>query len=145
MDRAKVMLRNKRLGVSQYCILLSTNLIGGATKLTVGQALESRGLRANRWRSNSAWSRVKRTSLLTVISVNKGLANAQWGSARRLQVNRNEGSWRWSGAGQEERLALLDEPMVSVAERVVAQIRPVVSHAHCYSGLLSVCCSSLHV
>lgn len=75
---------------------------------------------------------------LTVICIDERLADAQRRAARRLQVNRDERTWRRSSAGQEERLSLLDESMIPITERIVAQIRPIVSHPNRDGCLLSV-------
>lgn len=75
-----------------------------------------------------------------MVGVDEGLTDAQRGAARRLQMNRHEGAWGGPGAGQEQRLALLDEAVVAVAQRVGAQVGPVVSNANRNGGLLSIGC-----
>lgn len=58
-------------------------------------------------------------------------------------MDAHESTWSWPSAGQEQRFALLDEALISVAERIVAQVWPIVSHPNRYRRLLSVVCSSV--
>lgn len=51
----------------------------------------------------------------------------------------DEGARCGPGAGQEERLALLDESRVPVAQGVESNVGPIVSNAHRYGGFLFAC------
>lgn len=66
-----------------------------------------------------------------LVGVDEGLADGKLAlSGGRLQVNTDESARHWGVAREEQGLALLQEPGESVADRVSAQVRPVVAHAN---------------
>lgn len=73
-----------------------------------------------------------------MIRVYECFAYRQRGAARRLEVDRDERAGRGPSAWQKERLAFFDKTVIPVAQRIVAQIGPIVSHTHSNGCLLSV-------
>lgn len=54
----------------------------------------------------------------------------------------NKSARRRPSAGQKEWLSLLDESMITIAEGIVAQIWPIVSHSDGDGGLLPITCKT---